>query len=77
MVGELRPVRAALNTNGARFPTQAKKRLIATHAKLEISPTQTKHSTSHFLIATKNRVSGIVPCAASHGNPYARIEFRS
>jgi len=57
MIGELRPVRAALNTNGARFPTQAKKRLIATHAKLEISPTQTKQSTSHFLIATKNTFS--------------------
>jgi hypothetical protein len=34
---------------------EAKKRLIATHPKLEIAATHTKHKTSHFLIATKNR----------------------
>jgi len=33
---------------------EAKKKLIATHAKLEISPTHSKRSTSLFLIATKN-----------------------
>jgi len=33
---------------------QANKRLMATHDKLEISPTQSKHRTSHFLIATRN-----------------------
>jgi hypothetical protein len=40
---------------------QAKKKLIATHAKLEISPTHSKRSTSLFLIATKNPLREFPP----------------
>ena len=38
----------------AGAPTEAKKRLIATHAKLEIATTFSQQRTSLFLIATKN-----------------------
>jgi len=76
MVGATELVGDPFHSANTHSSTQAKKRLIATHAILEISPTQSKHRTSHFLIATKNRVSGIAPCATSHANHYAKIEFR-
>jgi hypothetical protein len=45
---------------------QAKKRLIATHAKLEIFPTHSKYRASPFLIATKMTVhplpTSLHPC---------------
>ena len=41
------------------FSLQAKKRLIATHAKLEIAATRSQQRTSHFLIATKILFPGI------------------
>jgi len=40
---------------GRRLTTQAKKKLIATHANSEIAATHSQHTTSHFLIATVNR----------------------
>jgi len=41
------------------FTLQAKKKLIATHAKLEIAATRSQQRTSHFLIATKIPFPGI------------------
>ena len=41
------------------FTLQAKKKLIATHAKLEIAATHSQQRTSHFLIATKILFPGI------------------
>ena len=38
----------------SRLSTQAKKRLIATHANSEIAATHSPQRTSHFLIATKS-----------------------
>src|SRR4029077_5423666 len=38
---------------------EAKKKLIATHANSEISPTHSQHRTSHFLIATRNASVGL------------------
>ena len=40
---------------GSRLTTQAKKKLIATHANSEIAANHSQHTTSHFLIATVNR----------------------
>jgi hypothetical protein len=80
MARESRPVRAPLNTIGARFPTQAKKRLIATHANSKIRVAHSQQTTSHFLIATRNSFSLFqilsVPLCLS-GKAHARIGFRS
>jgi len=43
-----------LHSVDSQFPVEAKKKLIATHAKLEISLTLSKHRASRFLIGTKN-----------------------
>ena len=53
---------------GGRFSSQAKKRLIATHAKLEIAATRSQQRTSHFLIAPK-----IALLALTTGSPSSRL----
>src|SRR5260370_31675075 len=54
---------------------RAKKKLIATHPKLEIAATRSKHRTSPFLIATKNTIlespffSFYGPCVTNRSRP--------
>jgi hypothetical protein len=43
----------ATDPAGGRFSSQAKKRLIATHANSRIAATRSQQRTSYFLIATK------------------------
>jgi selenocysteine-specific elongation factor len=58
MTGATKPVRCPLHSADTSFPTQAKKKLIATITKSEIESTHSKQSTSHFSNRNKNGLSG-------------------
>jgi hypothetical protein len=65
MTGGTKPVGKTLPPANTKFPVQAKKKLIATHAKLEISPNSIKTQDITFSNRNKKHVSVSLPLGAS------------
>src|SRR5713101_1557123 len=58
MTDATKPVRCPLHSADTSFPTQAKKKLIATFTNLGIESTHSQQRTSHFSNRNKNGLSG-------------------